>query len=144
MLAFIVVVIGHWIEHLLQAYQVWVLGTPRHQALGGLGMLWPWLVHSECLHYGYALVMLVGLAALRGHMVGRARQWWTVALILQFWHHLEHALLLAQVLIGSNLRGRPEPTSLAQLILPRIELHLFYNAIVFFPMVVAMVYHFCP
>jgi hypothetical protein len=36
------------------------------------------------------------------------------------------------------------PTSLVQLVVPRIELHLFYNAVVFIPMVVAMVYHLRP
>ena len=36
------------------------------------------------------------------------------------------------------------PTSIAQLVFPRVELHLFYNAIVFVPMVVAMVLHMRP
>ena len=37
--AFLVIVIAHWAEHLVQA----------------------WLVHSEVLHYGYAMIMLVGI-----------------------------------------------------------------------------------
>jgi hypothetical protein len=36
------------------------------------------------------------------------------------------------------------PTSVGQIWIPRIELHLFYNAIVFAPMVVAMYYHMYP
>jgi hypothetical protein len=36
------------------------------------------------------------------------------------------------------------PTSLLQLVLPRVELHLFYNSVVFLPMVIAMVYHLRP
>jgi hypothetical protein len=36
------------------------------------------------------------------------------------------------------------PTSIGQIWIPRIELHLFYNAIVFTPMVVAMYYHMHP
>ncbi len=144
LLAFLLVVLAHWAEHLVQAYQVWALGMPRHHALGVLGMLYPWLVHSEWLHYGYALVMLAGLLALRPGMVGRARRWWTLALAIQFWHHLEHALLLAQALTGRNLAGAAAPTSLVQLLVPRIELHLFYNAVVFVPMVVAMAYHLRP
>jgi hypothetical protein len=144
MLAFLLVVLAHWAEHLVQAYQVWALGMPRHHALGALGMLYPWLVHSEWLHYGYALVMLAGLLALRPAMVGRARRWWTIALAIQFWHHLEHALLLAQALTGRNLAGAAAPTSLVQLLVPRIELHLFYNGVVFVPMVIAMAYHLRP
>jgi hypothetical protein len=101
-------------------------------------------VHSEWLHYGYAIVMLAGLIALRPGMAGRARTWWNVALAIQFWHHLEHALLLVQAQSGWRLAGHQEPTSIIQLWLPRVELHLFYNAVVFVPMVVAMVYHLFP
>ena len=38
----------------------------------------------------------------------------------------------------------PVPTSLVQMWVPRVELHLFYNTIVFIPMVVAMYYHMFP
>jgi hypothetical protein len=36
------------------------------------------------------------------------------------------------------------PTSILQLVLPRVELHLFYNTIVFLPMVIAVYYHLRP
>jgi hypothetical protein len=144
MWAFLAVVLAHWAEHLVQAFQVWVLEMPRPHSLGLLGTVWPWLVHSEWLHYGYALAMLVGLLLLRPAMKGRARTWWNAALALQFWHHLEHALLLTQVLGGWRLGGGPAPSSLVQLLVPRIELHLFYNAVVFVPMIVAVAYHLFP
>jgi hypothetical protein len=144
MWAFLAVVLAHWAEHLVQAYQVWALHMPRHHALGVLGMVWPWLVHSEWMHYGYALVMLAGLVALWPGMVGRARAWWGVALALQFWHHLEHGLLLGQALTGWRLGGGAAPASLLQLVVPRVELHLFYNSIVFVPMVIGMLYHAFP
>lgn len=60
------------------------------------------------------------------------------------WHHLEHLLLLIQAITGSYLLGRSVPTSIIQLIIPRVELHLFYNAVVFAPMVVAMILHLWP
>ena len=141
---FMAVVLMHWAEHLTQAYQVWVMGMPRHHALGALGMVWPWLVHSEWLHYGYALVMLAGLLVLWPGMSGRARTWWGVALAIQFWHHVEHALLLGQVLTGWRLAGAAGPTSVVQVVVPRIELHLFYNTVVFVPMVAGMLYHLYP
>jgi hypothetical protein len=94
--------------------------------------------------YGYGLVMLVGLALLRPGFVGRARFWWTVALVIQFWHHIEHLLLLTQAQTGHNLFGRPVPTSLLQLVIPRVELHLFYNSIVFVPMMIAVYFHLRP
>lgn len=142
--AFMAVVLAHWAEHLLQAWQIWVAGMPRRHALGGLGTVWPWLVHSEWLHYGYALVMLTGLLVLWPGMAGRARAWWGAALALQFWHHLEHALLLSQALGGWRLGGGTAPSSLVQLVMPRVELHLFYNSVVFVPMVVGMAYHLWP
>lgn len=144
LLAFLVLVLAHWAEHLFQAYQVYVLGMPRHHSLGALGMLYPWLVHSEWLHFGYAAVMLLGLWMLRSAFVGRAHLWWTTALAIQCWHQLEHTLLLGQAVLGRNLAGAAVPTSLLQIAFPRIELHLFYNAVVFFPMVVAMVLHARP
>ena len=142
--AFLVVVLAHWAEHLTQAVQIFVLGWPRPQAGGVLGLWFPWLVTSEWLHYGYAIVMLAGLWLLRHGFTGRARTWWTAALGIQIWHHLEHLLLLLQAVTGTNLLGKPVPTSIAQLAFPRVELHLFYNAVVFVPMVVAMVYHLRP
>jgi hypothetical protein len=141
---FLVVVVAHWAEHLVQAYQIWVLGRPRPQARGILGQLYPWLVSSEWLHYGYAIVMLVFLFLLRPAFAGRARTWWTVALAIQFWHHIEHLMLLIQAQSGHNFFGKPVPTSLLQLVLPRVELHLFYNSIVFVPMVIAMYLHARP
>jgi hypothetical protein len=126
---FLVVVLAHWAEHLVQAYQIWVLGHPRPQARGILGQVFPWLVTSEWLHYGYALVMLAGLFLLRPGFRGRARTWWTVALLIQFWHHIEHLLLLIQAQTGHNFFGGKVPTSVLQIFLPRVELHLFYNSV---------------
>ncbi|GAB7045912.1 hypothetical protein [Catenuloplanes indicus] len=141
---FMVVVLAHWAEHLVQAYQIWVLGWPRPQSRGVLGQFWPWLVSSEWMHYLYALVMLIGLFLLRPGFVGRARTWWTIALAIQFWHHIEHLLLLLQAQTGRFLAGEAVPTSVLQLVLPRVELHLFYNSVVFVPMVIAMYLHLRP
>jgi hypothetical protein len=140
---FLVVVLAHWTEHIAQAVQIWVLGWPLPEARGALGLAYPWLVKSEWLHYGYALVMLAGLFLLRGGFVGRARTWWLVALGIQFWHHIEHLLLLLQAQTGAFF-GRSAPTSILQLLVPRVELHLFYNTAVFLPMVIALIYHLRP
>jgi hypothetical protein len=143
--AFMVIVLFHWLEHFLQTFQIYVLGWPVPQAKGALGLLFPALITSEALHYGFAIVMLIALWLLRPGFTGTLeRRWWTVALAIQFFHHIEHALLQAQVIVGHNLFDRPVPTSLVQLWVPRVELHLFYNTIVFVPMVVAMYYHLFP
>lgn len=142
---FMVIVLAHWGEHLFQAFQIYVLGWPVPKALGMLGLIYPWLIRSEILHYVYALVMLVGIWTFRAGFTGvKDRKWWNVALAIQFFHHIEHFLLLAQATTGHNLMGRPVPTSLIQLWIPRVELHLFYNTIVFIPMVIGMYYHLFP
>ena len=141
---FMAIVLAHWGEHLVQAYQIYVMGWPRPKAGGILGLWYPWLISSEWLHYGYAIVMLVGIWILREGFRGRARTWWTIALVIQFWHHIEHFLLLGQAFFHHNLWHKPVPYSVVQLIFPRVELHLFYNAIVFIPMVIGMYYHMFP
>ena len=145
MRTFMVIVLGHWMEHFLQTFQIYVLGWPVPQARGMIGLAFPSLVTSEVLHYGYALVMLAGLWMLRPGFQGvEDRRWWTIALAIQFFHHVEHFLLQSQYLLGQNLFDRPVPTSIAQLWIPRVELHLFYNTIVFIPMMVAMYHHMFP
>lgn len=144
LLTFMAIVIAHWGEHLFQAYQIYVMHWPRPKALGMLGLLYPWLVKSETLHYGYALIMLIGIWVLRKGFTGVSRTWWTVALVIQFWHHIEHALLQYQALAHQNFFHSPVPASILQLWIPRVELHLFYNTIVFVPMVMGMYYHMFP
>ena len=143
---FMFIVLAHWAEHLAQAVQIFILNWPRPQAGGVLGLFFPWLVSSEVLHYGYAIVMLIGLFMLRRGFTGTSRTWWNVALGIQFWHHIEHFVLQWQALTHHYWMGSPVPVSFLQMLFPksRVEIHLFYNAIVFIPMVVAMYYHMFP
>jgi hypothetical protein len=141
---FMVIVLGHWAEHLVQAYQIYVMGWPRPKALGLLGLFYPWLIQTETLHYGYALVMLIGLWIFRKGFTGVSHTWWMVAFWIQFWHHIEHFLLIWQATFHHNFWGKPVPCSVLQLVFPRVELHLFYNSIVFIPMVIGMYYHMFP
>ena len=143
---FMLVVLAHWAEHLAQAVQIYVLGWPRPEANGVLGLLYPWLVRTEVLHYGYAIFMLIGIWMLRKGFTGLSRKWWTVALVIQFWHHIEHLTLQLQVLLHHNLINSPVPVSFLQMLFPksRVEIHLFYNSIVFIPMMIGMYYHMFP
>ena len=107
---FMVIVLAHWAEHLLQAFQIYALGWPVPESRGALGYFFPWLVKSETLHYGYALVMLVGLFALRkGFTNVVERRWWTIALAIQFFHHIEHGLLQMQAITGQQLLRSSRP-----------------------------------
>jgi hypothetical protein len=139
-----VLVLAHWLEHLAQACQVFVLHWPRPAAGGVLGLWYPWLVSSEVMHFTYAVLMFAGLVLLRPAYRGRGRFWWTLALAIQGWHLFEHTLLQWQALTGQYLFGATVPTSILQRWVPRMELHLLYNAIVFLPMVIALYYHLYP
>ncbi|HWH33742.1 MAG TPA: hypothetical protein VNT56_00295 [Acidimicrobiales bacterium] len=142
--AFALVVIAHWVEHLVQVVQIYVLGWAVPEAKGALGLVFPHLVTEEWLHYGYALVMLAGIVILMPGFAGRARWWWGLSLGIQVWHHFEHLFLFLQAQTGIHFLGRAVPTSFAQLVVPRVELHLFYNVAVFLPMLVALFHHLYP
>jgi hypothetical protein len=141
---FMAIVLAHWAEHLAQAWQIYVFHWPRPKANGVVGLFYPWLIKSEVMHYLYALIMLIGIWVLRKGFTGISKKWWTVALVIQFWHHIEHALLIYQATVHHNFWGSKVPTSVLQLVFPRVELHLFYNSIVFIPMVIGMYYHMFP
>jgi hypothetical protein len=141
---FMVIVLAHWAEHLAQAFQVYVLHWPIPASRGVLGLWFPWLVKSELLHYLYALIMIIGLWVFRRGFQGLSYQWWMLAFWIQFWHHIEHALLQTQAIVGHNVFGSPVPVSIVQLWVPRVELHLFYNTIVFIPMMLGMYFHMFP
>ena len=141
---FTAVVVAHWAEHLVQAFQVFVLGWTRPESRGVLGQFMPWLVKSESLHYAYAIGMLAFLILLAPGFRGRAKFFWMLALGIQFWHHLEHLFLLYQRQTGDFWFGEAIPTSVLQNFVMRVELHLFYNAIVFLPMLIAVLLHMFP
>ena len=85
-------VIAFVVEHIVQAYQAFVLHWPRPMAMGLLGMYYPWLMRTETLHYGFAVIMLVGLWVLRRGFIVRSSTWWMIALWIQFCHHFEHGV----------------------------------------------------
>jgi hypothetical protein len=135
------VVLAHWAEHVAQAIQIWLLDWPVPKARGVLGQNWHWLVHSETLHAGYAVFMFAGLALLAPGFAGSSRKWWMLAFYIQAWHLFEHLLLFGQAQTDLHLAGKPVPTSVLQLVFPRVELHLVYNGLVTIPMIVAVVQH---
>ena len=151
---FIAVVLAHWAEHFVQIFQIHVLGFPRSEACGLVGIWFPHITHAEWFHFSYALFMLIGLVALRGRFVTReyrfnfygysypARRWWDIALAIMVWHFIEHWLLLYQSLTGIYLFGAAKPMSFLQTAFPamRAELHFVYNAIAYTATVVPFWY----
>ena len=62
---FMVIVLAHWARAPTSGISDLRLGWPVPEARGLVGYFFPWVIQSEALHYGYALVMLVGLWLLR-------------------------------------------------------------------------------
>ena len=136
---FLVIVLAHWAEHVAQAIQIWVLGWPIPSARSARPVV------PLAGHVRGAALRLCPHHARRFYppssgFTGPARTWWTIALGIQVWHHIEHLLLLAQAQTGLFLLGNEVPTSVVQLVVPRVQLHLFYNTVVFIPMIVAMLH----
>lgn len=147
LLTFGAIVVLHWAEHLVQAFQIWGLDRTKPDSKGLLGAFFPWLVTSEWLHYGFAVVMVIGLGLLLPGFAGRSRAFWSVAFAIQIWHFIEHQILFYQAATGDNWWGSKVPVSILQHYWfpgSRPELHLLYNAIVTIPMLVAMYFHMYP
>jgi len=96
------VVAWHWLEHIVQMWQIWGEHKPKPKSLGLVGEWYPWLIKTEWLHYGFALFMLIGLAVLLPGFSGRARTFWLVALGIQVWHFIEHQILAYQAWTHHN------------------------------------------
>jgi hypothetical protein len=142
LVAFTIGVIAHIMEHVTQAFQIYVLGWSVPDSRGMLGEWWPWLATSESLHYFYAIFTLFGLVLLLPAFQGRARFFWYAALVFQFWHHFEHLILVYQRITGEFFFGGAVPTSVGQILVGRVVLHDLYNALVFVPMLIALYLHF--
>lgn len=137
---YLLLVIGHFSEHVAQLYQVIILGWTSREAGGLLGLQFSGLAEAELLHTAYNSFQLTGLLVLAfGFEKSKiARRWWFVALIMQSWHWLEHVLLQVQYLTGYYLFNAEKQTSLLEWFFPRIELHFVYNLLVFIPTILAI------
>lgn len=143
---FMLIIVAHWMEHVLQIYQIYVLGWLPSEAGGLLGVMYPKLVESETLHFVYDFIQWAGIVVLRPGFRASARAftYWTVAMIVQTWHFIEHCLLMGQYLTGYYLFGAVHQISIGQIWFPRAELHFAYNLFTFVPMVIAVHYYLKP
>jgi hypothetical protein len=104
----------------------------------------PALVTSEILHFVYAVFVIAGLIVLRPAIRGVGRAWWDAALVFQAWHLIEHSILQWQTVVSDTFFGATVPTSILQVWIPRVELHLFYNIIVTVPTLIGLYFHRYP
>src|SRR5438132_5722586 len=65
--------------------------------------------HSEVLHYGYALIMLVGIWTLLPGFVGRSRAWWLAARSEEHTSELQsHSDLVCRLLLEKKRKKKDE------------------------------------
>ena len=137
-------ILFHMFEHTTQAVQVYVLNVQREDALGLLGVWMADLIRGEAVHFSFALYTLASILLVGGAGVGLARSFGLMAVAVQSWHLFEHSLLIYQRTVDSFFFGASEPTSLMQLLVPRVELHFIYNSAVFAAIVIALLLHAYP
>ncbi len=138
LILYVVLIVTHFAEHVLQLIQAALLAWPRAEAGGLLGLWAPELVVNESLHFSYNLMQLVGLLVLYYHVTKRTRFWWRIAIGVQLWHFFEHFLLQSQWLTGVYLFNAVQQTGIGELFAPRLELHFIYNALVFIPTMIGV------
>lgn len=138
---YMLIVLFHFAEYVIQVIQFAYLGFSRTDAGGLLGEQFPALLTNETLHFGYNLILFVGIRMLYKGMSSGAQMWWMVGGMLQGWHLFEHTLLQFQWLTGSYWFGANRQTSLLENFIPRIELHFMYNTVVTIPIVIAVCVH---
>lgn len=141
LILYLILIVGHFAEHVLQLIQAAVLAWPRPEAGGLIGLWSPQLLTNESLHFSYNLMQLLGLLVLSYHVTGRARVWWRIAIVVQLWHFFEHFLLQSQWLTGIFLFNTAKQMGIGELLVPRLELHFIYNALVFFPTMIGVYFY---
>ena len=139
MLIFMGIVTAHWLEHIFQAVQVYILGWPVAHADGALGHIWHGAADNEWIHWGYAAAMLFGLVFLYEYSIRTssppmAQGLWLTTVGMQAWHSMEHTWLLTQFLMGE----KPVSFGTVWFGIPRMELHLLYNTVITLTMLVAL------
>ena len=137
-------ILFHMFEHVVQVVQTYFLGVDRMDALGLLGVWMAELIRGESVHFSFAVYTWSAIFLTGGAAVGMARSFGLIALAVQSWHLVEHSSLIFQRATDSFFFGASEPTSLAQLLIPRVELHFMYNGVVFSAIVIALLLHAYP
>ena len=141
----LLIVAGHFAEHLIQMYQLYVLHMHPKLAGGILGLYFPQLAQNEVLHIAYNSLQLMGLLVLLPGFLkqeSKAKLCWRVAIVAQSWHFFEHVLLQVQYLTGQYLFGALHQKSLLEFLFPRAELHFTYNLLAFTPTLIAVCLYF--
>lgn len=112
---FIVLLFMHFLEHVVQMSELYILHWSRSNCLGLVGLVFPELVHNEILHWTQAVLTFFGFLYLYRL---------PVTTTLSLLHLLEHQILLTQYIMDYPR------CSIGQIFFPRIELHFTYNLVI--------------
>jgi len=127
----------HVFEHVVQLYQVFVLGIPDDTALGLLGYVLQLQGTEEWLHLFFNLALLTSLwillVPIRAASPSIVPRWAYLVYVigavgLETWHEVEHLVIITRVLMN---HGCPCPgIGDAALGVTDTVLHFIYNAVV--------------
>lgn len=126
--------LGHFGEHLVQMYQIHVLGLPAkmsHGVIGPLDIEWVHVIFNTWVLFG-AIVLLTRYPK---------NKWLWITLIAATWHEIEHLYIITYY-IQTGIPGNPGLLSRGGAILggfniARPDMHMFYNILETVPLVVA-------
>jgi hypothetical protein len=117
---------GHFMEHIIQMWQIHVLNLQGPDARGLVSVL-----DVEWVHFVFNSWVLLASALLL-YRFGRSRWLWAMV-IFSGWHEIEHAYLL-RVFLTTGQAGTPGLLAqggaiLGGLPIPRADLHFLYNLV---------------
>src|SRR5919109_1178859 len=100
----------HVFEHVVQLYQVFVLGIPENQALGLLGYVLQFHGTEEWLHLVFNLSYLSALVLLLVTILGfvpdpvsrGAFAAFVFAVAFESWHNVEHLVIISNVIANGG------------------------------------------
>lgn len=124
--------IGHFIEHLVQMYQIHILGLRGAAARGIFGQL-----DIEWVHFLFNTYLLIAFLALALRF--RRNPWLWVTLVAAVLHEAEHLYIMANFLRTGTpgLPGLLGKGALISIPLARADVHFLYNFVESIPMMLA-------
>lgn len=138
----VVTQVGHFMEHVVQIYQIHVQGLRGADASGVFGAL-----DVEWVHFIWNTWIIIAVSLLlwryRGNRWMR-NPWLWITLVIAGWHEVEHAYIMS-VYLSTGVERTPGLLSRGGAIggglpLARPDLHFYYNLIETAPLVIGFVY----
>lgn len=126
--------VGHFIEHLVQMYQLHILGLRGVAARGIFGQL-----DVEWVHFLFNSYLLIAFALLLWKF--RTNRWLWVALVTAVLHEFEHLYIMRNFLATGTpgLPGLLGRGGVIDIPLARADVHFLYNFVESIPMMLAFI-----